>query len=139
LKLVPVAVLLAVTAVAALSVIGRVVFRLPASDRLKSFAVVTPEGSPHTIFGRVSDAKTGKPLAGANVYVDTTDVEVMTDRSGGYSIEHVAAGRHQVVAYSYRYCDCRKAVGLDSVCGLRIDFHLVDDFTDHPIRVMGER
>ena len=45
-----------------------------------------------TISGTVTDASSGKGLAGANVVVDGTDIGSATDETGSYSIEDVEMG-----------------------------------------------
>ena len=44
------------------------------------------------ITGKVSDAKTGRTLAGANITVDDSDIGAASDGDGSYSIENVPVG-----------------------------------------------
>ena len=44
------------------------------------------------VSGVVSDAETGRPLAGANVIVNDTDLGVAADSDGNFTIEGVEAG-----------------------------------------------
>ena len=45
-----------------------------------------------SITGLVTDASTGKPIAGSNVIVDDSDAGAAADEDGKFSIEGVSAG-----------------------------------------------
>ena len=45
-----------------------------------------------TVSGVVTDSKTGKPLAGANIIVDDTDLGAAADDAGTFSVEGVSVG-----------------------------------------------
>ena len=45
-----------------------------------------------TVSGLVSDAETGKPLAGANIIVVGSDLGSATDENGEYTLENILAG-----------------------------------------------
>jgi len=76
------------------------------------------------LHGRVSDAKTGVAIAGAQVSVDSAQLGVMTDDDGGYRIASVPAGPHLVTARRIGYTqDARHVtVGVDQ--DVTVDFAL---------------
>ncbi len=45
-----------------------------------------------TVSGTVTDSQTGKPLAGANIIVDDTELGAAADSDGNYTIENVETG-----------------------------------------------
>src|SRR5690606_34798879 len=63
------------------------------------------------IQGRVTDAKTGRPLTGARVVLDTASRGVVTDSEGRFRID-VAAGEWQVVVRSVGYARSAKTVAV---------------------------
>lgn len=65
---------------------GFVPARLPVQGR-SSLDIVL---QPNQIAGRITDAKTGKPIAGATVYVDSLSTK--TDADGRYSFKRVRQG-----------------------------------------------
>ena len=52
----------------------------------------TGEAETLTISGVVKDASSGKPIAGANVIVEDTDLGSATDEEGNFTIEDVSPG-----------------------------------------------
>ncbi len=60
-------------------------------------------GNTGTIVGRVTDKKTGEPLAFANVVVEGTELGAATDEMGRYQIINVPPGRYKVTASYIRY------------------------------------
>jgi Ca-activated chloride channel family protein len=61
---------------------------MPASAATSPFVRMpaAPEAGPIVITGRVTDASTGAPLAGAQVFVSGTGVGTLSDASGAYSL-----------------------------------------------------
>ena len=53
---------------------------------------VDDDAGPTTISGLVTDANTGKPIAGANIIVDDTDFGAASDADGNYIINDVEIG-----------------------------------------------
>ena len=51
-----------------------------------------------TLTGRVTDAETGEPLVGANVFLDGTMRGAATDADGAFRIEGVPPGAYRLVA-----------------------------------------
>lgn len=67
---------------------------------LAAFVAVGPAAAQQfsgKISGRVSDAVTGEPLPGVNVFVDGTTLGSATDENGRYTILRVPPGTHTVV------------------------------------------
>lgn len=49
-----------------------------------------------SISGRVTDAQTGEPLAGASLYIADAKTGAVTDVNGSYIIRHIAAGSYLI-------------------------------------------
>lgn len=56
-----------------------------------------------TITGKVINSETGKPLIGADVIVEKTELGAATDETGTYTITYVPIGIHRVVAAYISY------------------------------------
>jgi Ca-activated chloride channel family protein len=61
-------------------------------------AAVTPASGTGEVTGRVVDARTGAPVAFANVVLVGSHLGAQTDADGRYRISHVPPGRYQVQA-----------------------------------------
>jgi len=95
---------------------------------------VSVEGPVATISGRVIDAKTGEPLVGASVIVEGTEIGEATDARGEYVIARVPTGTHKLRASYTGYYDLTTTVALDSITGLRVEFHLaLPKILYHPV------
>ena len=55
-----------------------------------TFPMMLPEKQNFNYFGVVKDASSGKPIAGANVIVEDTDLGSATDEEGNFTIEDVS-------------------------------------------------
>lgn len=62
-----------------------------------------PAGNTGVLTGRVTDKKTGEPLAFVNVVVEETELGAATDNSGKYEIINIPPGRYKVTASYVRY------------------------------------
>jgi outer membrane receptor protein involved in Fe transport len=60
-------------------------------------------GTTGKLAGKVINTETGKPLAGANVFVEGTRLGAATDLDGEYYIINIPAGRYSVTASSLGY------------------------------------
>ncbi len=66
------------------------------------FAVTLLQSSAHaqtaalTLTGTVTDAATGEPLVGANVFIAVSMIGTTTDRNGQYRLERVPPGAHRL-------------------------------------------
>ena len=56
-----------------------------------------------TLQGRVVDAKTGDPLAGAHVFLAGSTLGTTTDRDGRYRLAHLPPGLHEIAASMLGY------------------------------------
>jgi TonB-dependent SusC/RagA subfamily outer membrane receptor len=77
-----------------------------------------------TITGKVTDAKTGEPLAVTGVVVQGTQLGAMTATDGSYRIAHVPLGTQTLVARRIGYAPERKAVSLSEGVTTVADFAL---------------
>jgi outer membrane receptor protein involved in Fe transport len=65
---------------------------------LMSFSCLLFSADTGIITGRVKDEETGKPLIGAEVYLQRTELGAATDQNGEYFIFYVPAGTYKVIA-----------------------------------------
>ena len=77
-----------------------------------------------TVSGRVTDAATGDPLAGANVVVEGTALGDAADASGSYSISNVPSGAQTVTASMIGYASGSSSVNVPSSGSVTADFSL---------------
>jgi TonB-linked SusC/RagA family outer membrane protein len=78
---------------------------------LFAFAVVSAaaqEGNGR-IVGTVTDAESGRPLSGAQVYLDGTTLGVLTSSEGRYTLPNVRPGRYTVMVQIIGYSQGRQA------------------------------
>lgn len=83
------------------------------------------------ISGLVSDAETGEPLIGANVYLVGTQIGAATDIDGRFTIEAVPVGTHTVrAAYiGYVQIDTEVDVVADRVTAFSPEMDISGDLT----------
>jgi len=72
-----------------------------------------------TLTGRVTDAETGEPLVGANVFLDGTMRGAATDADGAFRIEGVPPGAYRLVASMVGYRAAREEMTLAAGGGAR--------------------
>lgn len=86
--------------------------------RLKLFlflllAIALPSLAQKTgVAGKVVDAATGSPVAGASIFLDGQGISVTTDPSGDFRISNAQAGTDVVVVVAYGYNDSSLPVEL---------------------------
>lgn len=83
-----------------------------------------------TISGKVTDAKTGEPLAAAGVLVQGTQVGAITANDGSYRIAHAPLGAHTIVARRIGYSPGQKVVTLVEGASEVVDFALTASVTE---------
>jgi hypothetical protein len=81
---------------------------------------------PGSISGKIIDRATGRPVAGAHVYLDSSrlDRSVLSDASGGYVIESVPAGPYGVRVDAEGCASQTKVAELSPGQGADLDFAL---------------
>ncbi len=104
--------------------------RLLALLLFPSWAVAQNTGK---LSGRVIDASTGEPLAGANVFLEGTTLGTSADVDGQYNIFEVPPGTYTVVASFVGYVTVRQE-NVQIIAGIttRLDFEL------RPATIEGE-
>lgn len=79
-------------------------FAAPAVAQTDGPSSSIPAGIPQgTVQGLVTDAETGKPVAGAGVVIPALGIGAVTNREGRYTIEAVPPGDHAVRAGAATY------------------------------------
>ncbi|MBX6332762.1 MAG: TonB-dependent receptor, partial [Gemmatimonadaceae bacterium] len=86
---------------------------------VKRVAVEPPAA---TITGHVTDVKTGQPVQGASVIVETTRLGAITDADGAYRIAGVPTGTYTIIARRIGYLQGTKSITLGA--DTTIDFAL---------------
>ncbi|MBX6331974.1 MAG: carboxypeptidase regulatory-like domain-containing protein, partial [Gemmatimonadaceae bacterium] len=77
-----------------------------------------------TIVGRVSDARSGDPVAGATIAIDGTRLGAVADADGRYRIANVPPGSYTLVARRIGYPPTRRAVEVTADQEVTADFAL---------------
>lgn len=99
-------------------------------------------GTTGKIAGRVTDARSGEPLPGANVYVDGFPFGSSTDMDGFYYILNIPPGKYTVIAQMLSYQEMRVSnVDVNVDLTTRLDFKLNSEALDigEEITVVAER
>ncbi len=76
------------------------------------------------ISGRVFDAETKKPLAGANVYIEYTTLGSASDANGYFEIKNVPTGRYFIIASFIGYERQRRQVQIEPGEQIELNFYL---------------
>ena len=80
-----------------------------------------------TIEGSVTDAESGQPLPGVNVVIEDLNIGASTDESGGYAIQDVPAGTHQVTAQFVGFQSQTQEVEVAAGQTVTLDFALTGE------------
>ncbi len=94
---------------------------------LSTLSACGPKVQTGNIEGRVIDASTDAPLAGANVVTDPPTYSLTTDEQGRYVIPAVTAGTYNVTAEKYGYQTRDVTVNLVQGVTITADLHLASD------------
>jgi len=81
-----------------------------------------------TVWGRVTDRITNKPLPSASVSIIGTSVTTRTNRNGVYRLANLPSRRGQVLAAADRFLPDSRGVMVAGGDSLRVDFALLDTF-----------
>ncbi len=82
------------------------------------------ETTPGTLQGRVVDAETGDPLAGAHVFLASSTLGTTTDRDGRYRLAHLPPGLHEIAASMLGYEHQSQRLSLSATDTTIFDFQL---------------
>lgn len=77
-----------------------------------------------TIAGRVVEAGTARPIPGAGVMVEGTNIGTLTQTNGAFSIPGVAPGTYQVVASMIGYGSAQQQAVVQANATVRLEFEL---------------
>ncbi len=76
------------------------------------------------IVGKVTDARTGDPLPGTNIFIEGTSMGAAADQSGKYVIYNVPPGKYTLRASFIGYDEAKKTVTVSAGAEVRADFKL---------------
>lgn len=92
------------------------------------------------ISGKVTDANTGEPLPGANVFIVGTAMGAATDQNGHYVIENVPPGRYTVQVSFIGYQPASRTVRVTSGAEVTVNFGLrMQVITGSAITILADR
>lgn len=77
-----------------------------------------------TVSGQVRDSSTGFPLQFANVFVNNTTINTVTDKEGKYSLSGISSGTYELVASYVGYSTLNRKIELHSANNPIVDFRL---------------
>ena len=89
------------------------------------FVIAQPLAAQGVITGNVTDAKTGEPLAGVNVFIVALGIGASSTADGNYTIDRIPGGRHEVTAGYIGYETASQMVDVSSGSTVNVDFALV--------------
>ncbi len=85
-----------------------------------------------SIFGTVTDSKTGDPLTGANITVEGTSIGTATLRDGNFALQSVPTGTYTLVCTYIGYTELGKTITVTSDFRSEVDFILLPDVLQSP-------
>ena len=98
-------------------------------------------GTTGKIAGKITDAQTGEPLPGANVFVEGTTLGAATDTEGDYFILNVPPGTYSVASTMMGYAKLRQSlvrVSIDRT--IKVDFKMkIQAVTGEEVTIVSER
>jgi hypothetical protein len=83
------------------------------------------------ITGRVTDAKTGNPLVGVNIFFSRTTYGSTTDKNGFYTLDDIPLGRYELLVSMIGYKVAKESFQIDTDIKIERDYKLVSQ----PIRM----
>ncbi len=86
--------------------------------------VVDSSAQRITVSGQVRDSSTGLPLQFANVFVNNTTINTVTDAQGKYSLSGISPGTYELVVSYVGYITLNRKIELQSAHNPIIDFRL---------------
>lgn len=88
----------------------------------------TSTNAQNTISGKVTDAETGNPTPGVNIFLANTTIGTSTDKEGRYELDNIPLGNHILVFsfIGYKSKTVQVKIG-DNSSGLNIDAKLQPD------------
>jgi outer membrane receptor protein involved in Fe transport len=90
--------------------------------------------------GKITDSKTGEPLAGVNVYVENTSLGCATDKDGSYQIYGISPGVHRLVVRMMGYKEIKEYIFHEGKKIVRQNFSLEQETLQmQEIQVVAKR
>ncbi len=102
---------------------GATITLVPRASRLTA---VKDRQASGRIEGRVTDATTGQPFAGATVIVDATGYRAATKADGHYAIVNVPGGTYTITARLLGHTPLSKRIGVGADSVTHVDFALTE-------------
>jgi len=86
--------------------------------------VLESSGQRINVSGQVRDSSTGLPLQFANVFVNNTTINTVTDKEGKYSLSGISPGTYELVVSYVGYFTLNRKIELQSANNPIVDFQL---------------
>ncbi|MFQ5631568.1 MAG: carboxypeptidase-like regulatory domain-containing protein, partial [bacterium] len=93
---------------------------------------ISPAQNTGAIEGKVIDAKTSHPVAGANVLIDGTDYGAASDSTGAFRIDAIPAGRHTLKVLVIGYENFEQQIEVKSREGIFVSIRLTSTILEGP-------
>jgi len=84
----------------------------------------------NTVYGFITDEKSGEALIGANVFIQETGVGMATDFNGYYVLQGIPNGRYTIMVSYVGYQVFRKTIELDPSESLKLDIQLLEELLE---------
>lgn len=65
-----------------------------------------------SVYGIVTDSKTGEPIFSAEIFLDNTTRSVITDEKGKYHLRHLSYGNHKLTYFAFGYETVEKYIDI---------------------------
>jgi hypothetical protein len=79
------------------------------------------------ITGRVTEARSARPVAAAQVYIGALQIGVLTQEDGSFVLDNLPAGRHTVTVERIGYREVSASVGPSGGGGATLDFRVFEE------------
>lgn len=89
------------------------------------FSAAVPAYAQQQIRGKVSDASTGDPLPGVNVYISELQTGAATDVEGEYEIKNIEPGSYTLIASFIGYEQFESTVDISANQTLTLDIEMI--------------
>ena len=83
-----------------------------------------------TVYGFITDEKSGEALIGANVFIQETGVGMATDFNGYYVLQDIPGGKHSIMVSYVGYKVFRKSIELGADESLKLDIQLLEELLE---------
>ncbi len=106
---------------------------------LLAFGITENSAAQTTVEGKITDAKTGKPLQGAHVFLSGTKIGTATNPNGQYRLRRIPPGGHRLVVSMIGYGRTLTKIVIGPEETLEMNFELKPVVYEMPEIYVGNR